>query len=201
MAWLRAIVADRPKLPDFLTDGIQQFVAEVAPKQAEGQVLRVARRFALVAVAGELATYYGLTGWREGEAISAAGKCFAAWLEGFGGVGNREERAILSQVRAFFEAHGASRFEDATANHDQRIPNRAGFHRLGENGERQFMVLPEAFKREVCQGFDARTVARVLINAGWLEPGNDGKSAQKPRITGIGPTRCYVFTQRMWEVD
>lgn len=199
VTWLRCIVADRSKLADFIAEGIQQFVQECAPDDAAGQVLRVARRFALVAVAGELATHYGLTGWPEGEAINAARKCFAVWLESFGGTGNREERAMLSQVRAFFETHGASRFEDVTATTDQRILNRAGFYRIDANGAREFMVLPEAFKRDVCQGYDTKAFTAVLLKAGWLAPGEGSRATQKPRIPGIGPTRCYVLTKRMWE--
>ncbi len=199
LAWLRCIVADRARLADFIADGIRQFVEECVPSDADGQAFRVARRFALVAVAGELATHYGLTGWPEDEAINAARKCFAVWLESFGGTGNREERSMLAQVRAFFEAHGASRFEDVTATTDQRIPNRAGFYRTNANGAREFMVLPEAFKRDVCQGFDTKAATLALIKAGWLIPGKDGKTAQKPRIPGLGPTRCYVFTGCMWE--
>lgn len=201
LSWLHYIVAVRASLPDFIKDGIQQFVDKYVPRGAAGQVLRVARRFALVAVAGELATYHGLTGWPEGEAISAARKCFTVWLESFGGAGNREERVILDQVRAFFEAHGASRFEDMTATNDQRIPNRAGFYRSDANGVRKYMVLPEAFKREVCQGFDVKTVTTALLNAGWLAPGEGNRTTQKPRISGIGTTRCYVLTERMWEDD
>ncbi len=119
--WLRRIVIDRAKLPDLISDGLRKFVTGAVPEGAAGQVLRVARRFALVAMAGELASYYQLTGWQKGEATSAVQKCFAVWLESFGGTGNREERAMLSQVRAFFEAHGASRFEDVTATNDQRM--------------------------------------------------------------------------------
>ena len=59
----------------------------------------MAQRFGLVAVAGELATHYGVTGWSEGEATQAASLCFAAWLDSFGGTGNREDRALLAQVR------------------------------------------------------------------------------------------------------
>ena len=199
VAWLRHIVADRAGLADTIADGIKQFVEEVAPKDAAGQVLRVARRFALVAVAGELAAHYGLTGWMEGESINAARKCFASWLDSFGGAGSREDRTMLSQVRAFFEAHGASRFEDMAATSEQRIINRAGFYRAGPGGEREFLVLPEAFKREVCQGFDTKTATAALVAAGWIEPGKDGRDTQKPRIPVIGPTRCYVFTARMWE--
>ncbi|SDE53978.1 Uncharcterized protein, DUF927 family [Massilia sp. PDC64] len=146
IAWLRCIVADRATLPDMIAEGIKGFVDDMVLGDAAGQVLRVARRFGLVAVAGELATHYGVTGWATGEAMTAARKCFVAWLESFGGTGNREERNILSQVRAFFEAHGASRFEDIHAGGDQRIINRAGFYRTGPNGEREFLVLPEAFR-------------------------------------------------------
>jgi uncharacterized protein (DUF927 family)/phage/plasmid primase-like uncharacterized protein len=199
LAWLCSIVSDRPRLAEFIVKEIEQFVEASVPKGAAGQVLRVARRFALVAVAGELATHYGLTGWLKGEAIAAAHKCFSAWLDSFGGTGNREERAILSQVRAFFETHGASRFEDVASASDQRILNRAGFYRTKANGVREFMVLPEAYKRDVCQGYDAKTVTAVLLKAGWLEPGKDGRTAQKPRIPGIGTPRCYIFNERMWE--
>jgi putative DNA primase/helicase len=134
VAWLRAIVNDRDKLADLITGGVRQFVAENAPAGAAGQVLRVAQRFGLVAVAGELATHYGVTGWPEGEATQAASRCFAAWLDSFGGTGNREDRALLAQVRGFFETHGASRFEDVAATVDQRIINRAGFYRTGWTG-------------------------------------------------------------------
>ncbi len=198
-AWLRAIVSDRAKLADLITDGIQQFVDDVVPKGAAGQVLRVARRFGLVAVAGELAAHYAITTWAAGEAIKAAQKCFAAWLDSFGGAGNREGRNLLAQVRAFFETHGASRFEDVAAHSDQRVINRAGFYRTNATGEREFLVLPEAFKRDVCQGFDARVAAQTLVAAEWIMPGKDGKTAQKPRLPGLGPTRCYVFTSKMWE--
>lgn len=199
VTWLQAIVADRASLADIIADGIAQFVAEAVPVDAAGQVLRVARRFGLVAVAGELASHYSLTGWPEGEAVAAAHKCFAAWLEGFGGAGNREDRAMLAQVRAFFEAHGASRFEDMAATGEQRIINRAGFVRTAADGTREYLVFPEAFRREVCNGFDQKACAVALVRAGWLEPGRDGKTAQKPRLPGMGQVRCYVFTNRMWE--
>jgi len=202
LEWLRRIVSDRTQATDIITDGIQQFVAEAAPKGASGQALRVARRFALVAVAGELATHYGLTGWDVHEAERAAKACFAAWMDSFGLTGNREDRAMLAQVRAFFESHGASRFEDINATAEQRIHNRAGFFRAGANGEREYLVLPESFKRDVCAGFDSRAAIRVLLAHGWIAPGGDGRPTQKPRLPGMGTaTRVYVFTGKVWESD
>ena len=201
VAWLRAIVNDRDKLADFITGGVRQFVAENAPAGAAGQVLRVAQRFGLVAVAGELATHYGLTGWQESEATQAASRCFAAWLDSFGGTGNREDRALLAQVRGFFETHGASRFEDVAASFDQRIINRAGFYRAGADGEREFLVLPEAFKRDVCAGFDLKAATRCLQAQGWIVPGGDGRPTQKPRLPGIGTARVYVFTNKWADAE
>jgi len=84
-AWLEQLTINRAQLTDYVASEIKYFLAKVVPVGAAGQVERVARRFALVAVAGELATSYGLTGWQAGEATQGARKCFAAWLEAFGG--------------------------------------------------------------------------------------------------------------------
>jgi putative DNA primase/helicase len=189
--WLHLLVADRLKLADVIVNGVRQFVKENVSQNATGQVERVARRFGLVAVAGELAAYYGLTGWPQGASDASAAGCFAAWLESFGATGNREERALLAQVRNFFEQHGSSRFEDITAE-SQRVVNRAGFSRTN-NGNREYLVLPEVFKREVCSGFDCKAATRILRTCGWLLPGSDKKATQKPRIPGIGTPRVYVF--------
>jgi uncharacterized protein (DUF927 family) len=193
MECLRRIVADRPKLPDILAGTINKFVEGLVPAGAGGQVMRVARRFGLVAVAGELATGYGLTGWREGEAIAAVKACFLSWLEGFGGAaGNREERAILAQVQAFIEAHGDSRFQRLDIDDPRTVQNRVGFIRQ-RDGNTEYLIMPEAFRREVCKGFDPKAAIKALREAGWLVPGGDGKSTQKPRIPGMGPVRCYVL--------
>lgn len=198
--WLRWLVKERPKLATFVADGVRQFIKETAPMDATGQVERVARRFGLVAVAGELATHAGLTSWEQGEAEQAAKKCFAAWLESFGGAaGYREERALLAKVKKFFELHGESRFEDISSTHQQRGINRAGFFRPGAEGTREYLVLPQVFKSEVCESFDLRTAVKVLRTHGWLMPGSDDKGTQKPRLPEIGPTRVYVVGGKMWE--
>ena len=195
--WLRCVVADRESVAGIVLDGIKQFTREVVPKGSVGQVERVALRFALVSVAGELATHYGLTGWQQGESEEAAKACFAAWLEGFG-TGNREDAALLAQVRAFFEAHGASRFESMTATHEQRVTNRAGFMRTNATGETEYLVLLEAFKAELCKGADHKKAAKTLQAAGWIVGGGDGRPTQKLRLPSMGLTRCYVFTSAMW---
>jgi uncharacterized protein (DUF927 family) len=199
--WLRRVVADRERLASVVSNGIKDFTSEVVPAGSGGQVERVARRFALVAVAGELATGYGITGWQQREAWQAAKACFTAWLEGFGCGGNREDSALLAQVRAFFEAHGASRFEDMQATNEQRVINRAGFFRTALDGSREFLVLPEAFRAEVCKGHDSKRAAKVLLAAGLLKPDGQKKSSQKLRIPVIGLARVYVITAGILQGD
>ena len=87
----------------------------------------------------------------------------------------------------------------------QRVINRAGFYRAnakGAHGEetREYLVLPEAFKREVCVGIDCKFAKRVLLDHGWLVPGAD-RTAQKIRLPGMGPTWVYVFSPKMWEAE
>ncbi len=199
VAWLQSIVTNRSTITSAIINITKQFIDKVITEETNGQIIRVARRFALVAAAGEIASQFGLTGWERGESFRATQKCFLSWLEDFGTDGNREDRVIMAQVRAFFESYGASRFDNVREPNNERINNRAGFYRTDDEGYRVFMVLPEVFKNELCKGFEPRMSTRVLINAGWLKPAPDGKASHKPRIKGVGTPRLYFFTDKIWE--
>ena len=156
----------------------------------------MAARFALAAAAGQLATDLGLLPWPDGEAASAATVCFRAWLDRRGGVGAAEDEAGLSQVRAFIEAHGMSRFApigEDSAGTDAKTINRAGFRRKDDQGRWEYLVLPEAWRGEVCKGLDAKAVAKDLIARGLLVPGSDGKSSRSERITPNERIRVYCL--------
>ena len=189
--WLRRIVNDRSGLPEIVTDGVRQFVSETVPNGASGQAERVARRFGLVAAAGELATEYDLTGWLEGGAADSVRACFQAWLEDYG-TGSREDAALLAQVRRFLEMHGTSRFQSVEAE-SATVHNRAGFWR-DKDGARQYLVLPETFRSEMVAGFKLADACKVLKNAGVLQPGKD-RMTDKARLPGFsGSHWVYVLT-------
>ena len=97
---------------------IQAFVETNVPPRSDGQVTRVATRFGLVGVTGDLSTSYGLTGWRAGEAICAAREALTAWIDARGGVEPSETAAAIAAVRHFVEAHGDARFERVGARDD-----------------------------------------------------------------------------------
>src|SRR5690606_25099198 len=103
--FIQYVLKNREAIPAMLKDCEKAFAESVLTDNASGQARRVAGRFALVAAAGELATQWGVTGWPPGESMTAAITCFKAWLSGYGGEGNKEEREMLAQVRRFLEAH------------------------------------------------------------------------------------------------
>jgi putative DNA primase/helicase len=204
-AFLARLAAERGQDADALRDRllrqVEAFLGHV-PAGADPQVVSVARRFGLVAAAGELARAYGIVPWPEGEATRAAGACFAAWLAERGGSGAGEDARAIRQVRSFLELHGSSRFEqigkaaEPDDSSQTKTINRAGF-RQWHDGEWQFLVLPEAWRNEVCRGIDPTQAAEVLARAGYLLPsGEKGRRRldSTVRIKGHGVVRCYRLT-------
>lgn len=197
-AFLQALVADPAHARATLVKLRDAIAEELLATNTDGQVRRVAQRFALVAAAGELASAYRLTGWQTDEARHAAQACFAAWLAGRGTAGASEPVAMLGQVRAFLSAHGESRFTrwDTPADGVRTI-NRAGYVRTGSDGP-TYYVETEAFKRDVCSGFDHRAVEQALSNAGALDVGGDGRPTRKTALPDKRRTRVYVITPALW---
>lgn len=198
LAFLEHLTRDQKTFPIALKQAMSGFVTANLPSGAAGQAERVCSRFAIIAIAGEYATGAGITGWQQGDAVTAAATCFKSWLDNRGGGGNQEKMAILSSVKAFFESHGESRFSDIKDTSGRVTVNRAGFRTTSDAGQ-EYFVLTEAYRRDVCAGFDMKTVNKMLIDAGWLIPDSAGKAAQSKRLPDMGKTRCYVLTSKMWE--
>lgn len=199
IAFIEYAVSNAADWSEQLPASVTELATEMCPQDSHGQVSRVATRFALVGMAGELATGAGITGWVPGEASDAARACFAAWLSGRGGAGNVEHTTILRQVSGFFQLHGSSRFVSwhrATDDHAPNVINRAGYRRMitgegnaisthaehhanygdrihpidAEKAEYEYFMFPDVFRNEVCKGFDPKLVSRLLIDRGLLEP-------------------------------
>lgn len=159
-------------LPEFSADG------------GEGQDKRAAGRFALLALAGEVATDYGLTGWPEGAAIHAAADGFKAWRS-WRGCGNDERRQILERVAGFIERHGDSRFSDASNHFGETAPirDRAGWWKEEQAG-RVYLFNADGL-REALKGFDFKRALDTLQEAGALpKPDASGERAKPQRIGG-----------------
>ncbi|MGC4059949.1 MAG: hypothetical protein QM749_03475 [Aquabacterium sp.] len=132
-AFLEWLVERADELRERTRAAIERHAAEWIPEAASGQVQRVGRRFALVAVAGELATEAGLTGWPAGEAARGVRICFEAWMAARGGTGDAEVRNMLAQVQRLMSERGAANFAWMNRLMDDRAPNpteRWGVRRL-----------------------------------------------------------------------
>jgi putative DNA primase/helicase len=229
-AWLHWLTEHADTLKVCIRNASNILAQSMIPKDCSGQVERVGARFALVGAAGEMATAAGLTGWPPGESERAARSCFLSWLSARGGIGNGEIVAMLRQVRRFLELNAEGRFamwHRGSDDHASKTLNRAGVRRmLNEDGEpvktnRQFgaeygdrmpaalgdgvsfeyFILTETFKVEVCQGFDHKTVARVLLDHGCLIPDKGRAFDCRPRLPGIGNTWCYRIPPAIFALD
>ncbi len=162
------------------------------PDDATGQVRRVAKRFALVAAAGEMATRFGILPWPHGTATQATERMFREWLARRGSTGALESVKAIDQVRAMIERHGASRFvpwETPSAT----VINRLGFVRKDDIAGTRYYVLSRMFKEEICKGLDASRVARELVEIGAITPDSQRKASMTVKLPGMGNARCYVI--------
>ena len=205
IAFAKVLAESADELPTHISREMALFVQACLPKaQAGGQVHRVCERFALMAIAGELATSNGVTGWQAGEALQAVKRCFAEWLAARGGTTNAEPGAMIEAVRSFISKHEEARFTDLDLDHTtiyRPTINRAGWRRKVGDG-REYLIDPCVFKTEVCAGFDVTAVCKVLSKAGCLESSSEsGKTrySVKRRIEGDSPRRVYVVTPKIWE--
>jgi uncharacterized protein (DUF927 family) len=185
--------ADPAGLAEVLRASRDDFLAAQLPEDASGQVRSVCSRFALVAAAGSLATAFGITGWPDDEADRAAAACFRAWLARRGSAGDHDIEAGIRQVIAYIEAHGSSRFEAAWEKSPERVINRAGFRRRGDDGRWEYMVLPQQWRGEVAKGFDAAALARAMITRRLIVPAGDDNLAKTVKVPGHGAMRLYVM--------
>ena len=222
-AYLRDIMPEIDDIKRRAANVMADFCKEYVPAGADGQVHRVAQRFALIAFAGELAISKGILPWEAGEAVKAAETCFKAWLAERGHTGAAEAYGGVEAVRSFLQAHGMARFVDAWGEDEQRLehenwiritqeagtrppapwrpplPQRdvCGFRRkVSEDAGWEFFVN-DAGWAEICAGFNPKTLAQTLIDTKVLvpEPHRDGKLRSKlqQRIPGHGKDRYYCI--------
>lgn len=163
---------------------------------AEGQEKRAAGRFALIALAGELATEYGITGWPPGAATEAAIIGYQTW-RAQRGQGNEEKHQIFNALLDFIERHGDSRFSDMDKKDSgQTIRDRAGYWR-DENDVRTYYLNKNGM-REALHESDFNLALDVLEQNSVIPPGNSrGERAKAVRVHGKSTKLYRVDFERL----
>lgn len=217
IAFLQRLVQECERVAEAASGFIKKSLDTHVNQRSAGEVFRAARRFALVAFAGEYASSLGITGWPEGEATKASVTCFKAWLDRRGSVGAGDIEAAIAQVRLFLTLHGGSRFETICQDDDTKVERTGARDRVGfreespdeesitgssdpaansaeesEHRSYRYYILPATFRKEVCRGFDAEMVAKSLRERGHLETEN-GRLTYQKRLPGMGRQRVYCI--------
>ena len=188
--YLNFIAWNAQELETWVRQQVREITSKICPENADGQVLRVAMRFALCIVAGTLARKSGVLPWEDSEPIeSAIIRCFRDWLKDRGTVGPSEDAAILREVRQVIERDGASRFQSIMQESATCI-NRIGFTRK-DGDTTEYIFLSEAFKVNF-SAHSPRRIGEVLRRAGWLKTTETSRNTCKIDLPGLGRMRCYV---------
>lgn len=186
---------DRPGLlKDFA--GIRaQFIEDNA------QAGRVADRFAVIALAGEMAIAYGLLPWAPGSALADCQLLYGEWLSRVGS-GNAEDRQILAGIADFIDKHGSSRFSDVDdTTPDTKVFNRAGYWELV--GAKRLYLFNKSALVEAAQGHGLSRVIKALEGAGVLakRDADRKRSTKNYRLPGGGQARLYVVDPEAMDVE
>ncbi len=167
------------------------------------QAGRVADRFAIMALAGELAIEHNLLGWPTGSATRACLLLFNEWLARMGD-GNAEDRQILRGIADFIALHGDSRFSDVRAEHaNLTVRERAGFYEV--NDDKRLYLFNTPALLEAASGFGKERIVRTLVSAGALakvdEETKGSRRTKKYRTPGGGSSRFYVIDPDLLESE
>ncbi|GAB3471601.1 DUF927 domain-containing protein [Azotobacter salinestris] len=165
------------------------------------QAGRVADRFAVIALAGELAIAYGLLPWPTGTSLKDSQLLYREWLERVGS-GNAEDRQILAGIASFIERHGSSRFSDVNASEvESRVFDRAGYWEIEPN--RRLYLFNKSGLIEAAAGFGLARIVKALEAAGVLakRDGDKKRHTKNYRLPGGGQARLYVIDPERLEND
>lgn len=178
-------------------DETKKWIKLHVPAGADSQVHRVAEKFALTAVAGELANAWTIVPWRPQEANWAAVTCFNDWLANRGSIKSGELHQGVKAVLDFIDRHGQSRFTEIskdTPRSRAMTTQAAGYKNTSNPADVLFLFTPSGWQ-EACQGFNPREIAQEMIRLGLLLPSQDReKKAQRNVRIGQGTKRLYMVS-------
>jgi len=163
---------------DGLPEAFSMLRASFTPRNAiEG---RAADRFALLALAGEIAREAGLIEMPVMTAQDAMLSLFADWQQQRSAE-NSEDAAIKNQLLDYITRHGEAYFSEIHM-HTETIRDRAGWWK-NQGAERLWLFTSDGLRRAV-PGFDQKTVLDVLEAAGWIAEKEGAKRAKQVKVDG-----------------
>lgn len=186
---------DRDRLLEDFAKVRAQFSVESA------QAGRVADRFAVIALAGEMAIAYDLLPWPVGSSLEDSLLLYQEWLERVGS-GNAEDRQILAAIASFIERHGSSRFSAIDGSEAEcRVFDRAGYWEIEPH--RRLYLFNKSGLNEAAAGFGVTRILKALESVGALAKRDTDRKryTKKYRLPGGGSAGLYVIDPERLESD
>ncbi|MBU2013220.1 MAG: DUF927 domain-containing protein [Gammaproteobacteria bacterium] len=183
---------DIGKLPEMLDTIRAHFPA------TPGQLARVAERFAIVALALEMAAGMELLPLAQGEATASMIGLFEGW-SGERGEGPSEDRQIVRAIADFIDRHGGSRFQSVKEGADE-VRDRAGYWE--KSGDEHLYLFTSDGLKEATQGFELARVGRALDSVGAFAKKEVGKYQHRKRLPdGRSPGLYWINPTRLDSVS
>ncbi|MDP5130542.1 MAG: DUF927 domain-containing protein [Paraglaciecola sp.] len=145
-----------------------------------GQLGRIAKRFALIAFAAELAIKWQLLPWQQGHALLLCQQLFDVWLKSQP-LGSHEDEAIVSDFVDYIARFKDSRFSELY-DEEQRVMARTGY--FENKNERFVYYIPSAGMKDIFPGKDIKRVVKALEAAGCYVVRGKNEAAVNKRIHG-----------------
>ncbi len=152
-----------------------------------GQESRAAERFALVAMAGELAISFGILPLPTGAARDAMLGLFEIWRAGRG-QGPSEDRQILRAIADFIARHGDTRFSSAD-DPEGEARDRAGYWEDSPTGRLYLFNRPGL--EEAAKGYDLGRVVLALESVGAIAKREPGRAQATKRLPSGRKEKLY----------
>ncbi len=187
-AFVKLLIEKRDEIQSFSDRFLKTFEAsaeKLLGAGAGGQDRRVLKRFALIAMAGELATRFGLTGWGRGVASNAAFSAFADWQDRRPTAGDAENLA-LEKTRSWLSAH-ANQLVHLTHPTAPVPPNPVGWRNFTH------VFLPGGTWHEIHPANEAVAAAKQLKILGALLSGDGANMTRKAPREIRGRPRVYML--------
>jgi len=170
-------------------DGLPALLAQFCAQypSTSGQESRAAERFALVAMAGELAISFGILPVPAGAVRNAMLELFEVWRAGRG-QGPSEDRQILRAIADFIARHGDTRFSSAD-DPEGEARDRAGYWEDSPTGRLYLFNRPGL--EEAAKGYDLGRVVLALESVGAIAKREPGRAQATKRLPSGRKEKLY----------
>ena len=178
---------------------MSDFMNQLEPDVKSGQLLRVAKRFGLIASAGTIAANMRILPFSEDHVFNAVKSCFSNWIRRHQKYPDFETAKILSQIRQYLQFSGCAYFPEWDGKSLVSFSGKCCGYRLrNSNGSIEWLILNEVFKNEICKGLEFRKVLRELKNLNLLKCDGSGKNSIPMRLPGFGLVRVYHVSSEIF---